>query len=430
MSYPELSPKQKRIVEIDVETLFSPRALLRGLAFEDAKRLPPLHPYANVKGGTVFLSDKGIGALRRLIQSLTNLPSLANLVSVREIDRAVQKSYGAWMERGLQPLGQEFVDDVVSSLLGDVKLYTFLVQIEGIDLKDQEILQLGTFRIQRSNPTLFDGIKFGGGLDRPTIYAQFQDGLWLIGSVKGSQDVASEQFEYRAELIVGILGIYGAVLFKGSIWRSRVRAATTPLGHRKAVSSLRWEEGGENPSVSRKWGAEQDLPFTAESVAYLSEAYFLQQLASLPDIQDRSELQDAIVRSIYWFSESYKDRTPIMQFVKLWTCVECFFAIDKVKITELNAAGISTILTFAGYGIVDQKDYPEFKRRVKRMYDLRSKAVHRAEFGHVETEELEDLSRWAAWIVISMVSLAEKGYKTLRQVHEQTSRLDKISNRL
>lgn len=430
MSYAELSPKQKRILEIDVETIFSPRALLRGLAFEDAKRLPALHPYVNVKGGTIFLSDKGIGALRRLIQSLTNLPSLANVVSVREINRAVQKSYRTWMERGLQPLGQEFVDDVVSSLLGDVKLYTFLVQIEGVDLKIQETLQLGTFRLQRSNPTLFDGIKFGGVLDRPTIYSQFKDGSWLIGSVKGSQDVALEQFEYRAELIVGILGICGAILYKGSIWRSRVRAVTSPHGHRKAVSSLRWEDGGENPSLSRNWGSEQDLPLTAESVTYLLEICFLEQLSSLPDIEDRSELQDAIVRSIYWFAESYKDRTPIMQFVKLWTCVECFFAIDKVKITELNAAGISTILTFAGYEIVDPKDYPEFKRRVKKMYDLRSRAVHRAEFGHVETEDLEDLSLWTAWIVISMVSLAEKGYQTLRQVHEQTSRLDKISDRL
>ncbi len=428
MSYAELSSKLKRVVERDVETLFSPRAFLRVTTIEDIKRLPPFHPSVKVKDRTIFLSDKGIGALRRLIRSLTDLPSLTSAVSTGEIDRQVQKSYNAWIERSLQPTGQEFVNDVVSSLHGEVKQYTYLVQIEGVDLKGQEFLPLGTFCIQRSNPALFDGIKFGGKLDRPTIYSRFQDSLWLIGCIKGSQDVVLEQFEYRAELIVGILGIYGAILFKGSIWRSRVRAVTSPLGHRKAISLLRWEMGGENPSVSRKWGREQDLLITAESVAYLSESCFLEELASLPDIQDRSELQDAIVRSIYWFAESYKDRTPIMQFVKLWTCVECFFTIDREKITELNAAGISTILTFAGYGIVDPKDYPEFKRRVKKMYALRSKAVHRAEFGHVETKDLDDLSHWTAWIVISMVALAESGYKTLRQVHKQTSRLDKLSS--
>lgn len=430
MSYAELRPNLKKIVEKNLETLFSPGAFLRAPSFEDLKRLLIVHPNVKVKGGTIFLSEKGVCALRRLIRLLQDIPSLSSVVSTREIDRQVQKSYNAWLNRSLQPTGQEFIDDVVNSLLGEVKQYTFLVQIEGVDLTDQETLFLGSFHIQRSNPKLFDDIKFGGNLDRPTIYSQFQDSLWLIGGVKGSQDVALEQFEYRADLTVGILGIYGAILYKGSIWRSRVRVTTSPLGHRKAVSSLRWEAGGDNPSVSRKWGLEQDLPITAESIAYLSKSCFLEQLASVPDIQDRSELQDAIVRSIYWFAESYKDRTPIMQFVKLWTCMECFFAIDRIQITELNAAGISAILAFAGFGIIDPKDYPDFKRRVKKMYALRSKAIHRAEFGHVKTEDLDDLSHWAAWIVISMVALAERGYKTLRQVYEQTSRLDKLSSSL
>jgi hypothetical protein len=116
-----------------------------------------------------------------------------------------------------------------------------------------------------------------------------------------------------------------------------------------------------------------------------------------------------------------------MQFVKLWTCAECFFAIDNEQITELNATGIATILAFAGFRIIETEAYPEFKRRVKRLYGLRSKAIHRAEFGHVERVDLDELSHWVAWVVISMIALAERGYQTLRQVHEQTQRLDQLS---
>jgi hypothetical protein len=116
-----------------------------------------------------------------------------------------------------------------------------------------------------------------------------------------------------------------------------------------------------------------------------------------------------------------------MQFVKLWTCAECYFAIDREGVTELNAKGITTILTFAGFKIVDQNDYPEFKRRVKKLYGLRSKAIHRAEFGHVEKADLDELSHWIAWVIISMVALASRGYKTLKQIQEQTLRLDQIS---
>lgn len=428
MTYAGMSPKQKRIVERDVKTLFSPRAFLRAPTFEELKRLLPFHPQVKYKSGTLFLSKKSVAALRRLIVSLSGLPELIDTVSTREIDTQLQKSYKTWLENGQQPTGQEFIESVVNYLLGKVKHYEFLVQIEGIDLKDQNTLSLGSFRIQRSDPALLNNVKFEGNLDREKIYSQFKDSLWLIGSVKGSPDVASEQFEYRAILTVGILGICGALLYEGAIWRSRVRAVTSPLEHRRAVSSLRWEIGGESPSLSRKWGEEQDLPLTAESVAYLTDVCFLAQLSALIDRQDRTELENAIIRAVYWFAESYRDRTPVMQFVKLWTCVECFFTIDREEITELNAKGISTVLTFAGFKIVSLEDYPQFKRRVKALYGLRSKAVHRAEFGHVDQSDLNELSHWVAWVLISMVALTGRGYKTLRQVHEQTLLLDRLSS--
>jgi hypothetical protein len=43
-----------------------------------------------------------------------------------------------------------------------------------------------------------------------------------------------------------------------------------------------------------------------------------------------------------------------------------FFSAEIGVITELNAKGIATILTFAGYRVIDLKDYPDFKRRIKR----------------------------------------------------------------
>jgi hypothetical protein len=201
----------------------------------------------------------------------------------------------------------------------------------------------------------------------------------------------------------------------------------SPLEHRKAVSILRWEKGGQNPSVTRRWGGEQDLPLDAKSVGYLTQECFLKQRAGLPDLPKRSELQDAIVRSVYWFADAYRDRNLTMQFVKLWSCAECFFAIERDEITEANAMGIAAILTFAGYRVIDMKAYPGFKRRLKSLYGLRSEALHRAKFGHVEIQDLDELSYWMAWIIISMVSLAERGYKTLRQIREQVSRLDGLS---
>lgn len=203
----------------------------------------------------------------------------------------------------------------------------------------------------------------------------------------------------------------------------------SPLEHRKAVLILRWDSGGDNSQLTRKWGHEQDLTLDSKSVVDLIGHCFLKELAALPDQSDRSELQDAIVRSIYWFADAYKDSNPTMEFIRLWSCAECFFAIDEEGVTDDNARGFAAVLAFAGFRIVELQDYPGFKRRVKRLYDLRSKAIHRGFFGHIETSDLDDLSRWITWIIISMVSLSGRGYRTLRQVQRQTSRLDKLADK-
>jgi hypothetical protein len=423
VQYSAMTPKQKRIIERDLETLFSPRAFLPKLTIEDIKQLGPFHPNIKYKNRTIFLSEKGRAALRRLRDLISDIRVLAGSVSNSDIYTQVQRSYNDWVERELQPNGHEFTEEVIDSLLAIVKNYEFLILLEGIGLEDQYVLELGSVRIQRSDRALLENVKFEGNLDIDSIYEQFKNSLWLIGSITGSADIAAEKFKYLVILTVGILAVCGAILFKGAIWRSRIRPMISPLEHQRPVSSLRWEKGGNGPTLSRKWGEKQDLPLGSESIAYLKEQCFLNQLSSLLDKSDCTELEDAIIRSLYWFADAYRDPNEIMQFLKLWTCAECFFSIGE-GLTELNAKGIAVILTYSGYNIADIRDYAALKKSIKRLYRLRSKALHRAHFGHIGIEDLNNLSYWIAWVIISMVALIEKGYKTLHQVHEQISRLD------
>ncbi len=52
------------------------------------------------------------------------------------------------------------------------------------------------------------------------------------------------------------------------------------------------------------------------------------------------------------------------------------------------------------------------------------RAIHRAKFGEVQLGHLDNLSRWVAWLIISMTALTERGYRTPGAVKEQVVRLD------
>ena len=423
-----MTSKDKRIVERDVATLFSSRAFLATPTFEEIRRLGPFPPQVEYKGNIIYLSEEGINAASRLVKLIFRLPKLVDFVSEREIDAQVQESHIYWLEGNLQPTGAEFLDRVVDSLLGQIRKYEYLVKLEGIELTGQNTFKLGTAYIQSGDLAILKDIKFSSPREAQEINLQIREGLWLLLPSSGDGYRADQEFEYRAILTVGILAAFGAILHDGTtISRCRIRALTSPLENRKAVSWLRWEVGGENLRLSRVWGQEQDLPFTSDSIAYLNTECFSEQLAALPDRDERNELENAIVLALYWFAEANRDRNPVAQFVKFWTCAECFFAIQQDKVSEQNAAGISATLTFGGFRIIDPKDYKKFRARVKKMYDLRSKAIHEGLNTHVTNGDLHDLSKWVAWVIISMTALSTKGITTLRQVKQNTARLDGLS---
>jgi hypothetical protein len=417
-----MNPKQKRMIERDVSTLFSSRAFSARPTMEEWTE----NPTVKTERGDRPLSTVGLAALRRLTSLIADMPEVRETCSPKEIAEEIFERYSGWVLRSEKPSGQGFTDDVLSALRAKVKVHELLIAIEGVDLVDQETIDLGSMRICKADRKLLVGVELGGILNPDWVYGLFQGKLWLTGRSKGSPAVALRRFEHRAALTVGLLAVCGALLYKGAIWRSQVRFASSPSS-RATCSVLCWEQGGAEPHLINSGEGTQNLPLNAESITYLRRVCFLDRITALLDEVQRTEVQNAIVRAVYWFGDAHGDRNPVMRFIKLWTCVECFFAIDDTEITEANARGIATLLTFVGYGIIEPKDYLKFKRRLKSLYELRSRAIHRAEFDLVENADLEEFSYWVAWMIVSMIALAERGYGTLAAVKNQALRLDRIT---
>lgn len=424
-----MTPKEQRMVESDLSTLFSTKAFQVPTTIEAWKAIDFFHPMINTERGDLPLSTVGIAALRRITRITQAIPDLKGTCSEREIATHVHTSYERWLQQRLQPDAREFIEGVQEALLAMVKDHVHLVILEGVELIGLEKIELGSTLISKADPAILAEVEFGGLLSADWIEKEFANKMWLLGTTKGSPEVSRRRFEHRTILTVGILTMCGSLLYKGAIWRSHVRALMTPEAQSAAVSVLRWEAGGANPILSRASGSAVKLPFDADSIRYLRENCFLDYLTILIDREERSEVQDSIIRALYWFADAHGDQNTTMRFIKLWSCVECFFAISDADVTEANTRGMATILTFAGYRLWEPSDYPMMKRRFKRLYDLRSRAIHRAEFGAVQTEDLEDFSHWIAWLIVSMAALNQRGYQTLATVKEQAVRLDGIVSR-
>ena len=122
-----------------------------------------------------------------------------------------------------------------------------------------------------------------------------------------------------------------------------------------------------------------------------------------------TDLQEAITRAVFWFSDAHRDSIPVMRFVKYWSCVECFFSLKNDDITQSVSVGLASALTHGPFGFVREEQYSETKQRIAKMYGLRSRAVHRAMHDHVTDDDVASLSQWSAWLIVNMIALDEEG---------------------
>ena len=420
-----MTPKEKRTIEADLKALFSVKAFLKLETINKWKAVGLFHPSVRTETSTHPLSDSGIAALRRITRIIQGMTELKEC-SRKEIAQQIHEGYETWIKQSLQPDADEFVAECRDKLLLTVKERSHLISLAGLELDDVDQIELGRVTICKPDMERLRDVQFGGAITREWIESQFTKDLWLIGRSHGSPEAAFKQFEHQATLAIGILAVCGSLLYEGAIWQSYLRAGLSPFNQVTPMSIFRWEENGENPTLTRSWGDAKKLPLKTELIEYLRKECFLDQMSSLMESTPKSEVEESIERALYWFADAHGDRNTTMRFVKLWSCAECFFAINEEEITEANARGIASVLTAAGYGVSKAEEYRKLKSRLKELYDLRSRAVHRAEFDGVELRDLQDLSRWMAWVIVSMTALSQRGYRTLVAVREQVIRLDSV----
>lgn len=139
---------------------------------------------------------------------------------------------------------------------------------------------------------------------------------------------------------------------------------------------------------------------------------------------NKTELEEAIARAVYWYSDAHRDPVLVMKLVKYWSCVEAFFSFENEEITHAISAGLTSILVFGGFRFVSPSEYSALKKQIVDFYSLRFRAVHRGSHQHTTERDVAQFSQWVAWMIISMVALVEQGYTTLKEVKAQTERLD------
>ncbi|BBO87506.1 HEPN domain-containing protein [Desulfosarcina ovata] len=287
---------------------------------------------------------------------------------------------------------------------------------------------IGTIEIKKYDDSITSGCTDVNDL-LDTIKKEYANSLVIMGTEMGSRAAAKERLYHNAELSLSVLRLYTCALYRQAIQGVNIRLLDDCFTTYKPVTTFGWTEPGKSLSFTKHFGSIQNFKIDPNILNHLKNDLFFNKISTLIGKQDRNELEEAVVKSLHWIGEAQKDKSRSSAWIKLWSCLECFFTIGRKKISERNARGIAAILVFGGYRHEQYDDYNGLKKKIKEYYGLRSKIVHRAEYTHIGSIQLSELAYIVAWVIITMASLLDKGYQTLSKVREQSDRLDRISTR-
>lgn len=425
--YEELTSKQKRTIKRDVSFILS----LKGLSFpktiDEIKELGFFSPKVKLDDKEVYLSFDGRTSLRRICDIISQSKRYENLLNYNDIFKGVLSEIERWLNDRLIPDDFEFVEPLDILLQKEIENFTFVCKANGISFDNLDSIVLGNRKIRKYDNDLVDDLEDVSDIIGETIKKEYSDNLVIVGSEKGSSSVAQEKFFHNAELGLCVLRLFSCALCRQAIHHINIRLINDCAPALSPASCFGWPESTKSISFTRYFRSEQDFKISKELLDYIIAECFFIELSNLIDKQNRTELEDAVVKSLFWIGEAQKDSSPASAWVKLWSCVECFFTLDDKEITEKNARGISSILIYGDYSHDKYDDYDKVKKKIKTFYKLRSKIVHRAEYTHIDKILLEELSFMVAWVIVTMTSLIDRGYTTLQQVQEEAKRLDAIN---
>ncbi len=420
--------KEKRIIDRELKTIFSKKGVFLPITSEDFKNINFLSPRFNFNNKEVYFSKSGEESILRICDIIYNRGYYHELINYNDAYQNIINEIEKWFSYDLELNSDNFISGLNKRLGLIIKNYNFACKVSGIKFDGISSLLIGGKELKIYDSDIIKDMVVRDTL-KESINKDYFEKLIIIGKESGSESVAIEKFYHNSEIVLSLLRLYSCAIDGIAINKIDISLINNKTKLYGPSSCIYWDDIEDDLKFIRYFRKNQDFEINDELLNYLNEYMFFKEFSEIIDKEERNELEDAVIKSIYWIGEAQKEHSNSSSWIKLWSALECYFTLGTDEITEKNARGISAMLVFGGFKHPEYDDYGLVKNKIKKYYKLRSKVVHHAEYLHIDDKDMKDMAFMAAWVVINMVALTTRGYTKLSQISEQAERLDNIERK-
>lgn len=424
-----LEKKQARIVKRCLQELFSKRSLVP-ITIEKLREIDFLEMLnrrlkIGLEGQEALMSSSALAAYRRVVDIFAEAASSNELCTQSDIATAIREVYEAcWQKSQTLENAEELVDLVCTHINSKLGHHTIIAALRGVELQGIQEMRLGKLRLVASVTDLIAAARLDceDQLEGDSV-KRLVGVSCLTTSWTGTFEAAKRWYRQQAYLAAGMLAVEAGVSYEQAASSFCIEPEFEHSSGEAGSIYLFWNDYDKYLGRSISFGRGQNLKLSPEMVAELTKPGTFKYAFDIFQKHEQTILEDAITRAVYWYGDAHRDSVRVMQFVKYWSCLECLLGGTGKELTETLALGVVTVLSFGHYRRLQVPDWEENMRTVKRLYALRSRAVHRASHSHVTFQDVVLLGTWTAWVIYNAVSFSHAGMKEPRTLWEQVQRI-------
>lgn len=428
--------KELRKLNILWETLSKPKNFLIPETIEDFKQLGYLSPRIKIGKTEYYFNEKSRRYLYDFANRLHGIKEINRFISYNSIYETAKTGIKEAVTAKLnnQQSSEKAVIQLLQALDTTISQFQFIQVIKGVSLKDTDLVKIGDEELfvfkESYKGEIYNHCRSKKSKDFLKSIEPFIDKYLInkiciratsVGDEEKARELAIKKMKQFINLLRFVVCFYNCENIASA--RTQINFATEliPEDERgNLILNLKDRNIGIAGTSSRHL---YDLPITNQLINELREKCFFDDLAFILKQANKTEFEENILTAIYWVGEAQNDFIRESAFIKYWTALEVIFSIKQDKITEKLVKGIPSLLIGGEWSFIEVADFKSIKKAVKRLYDKRSKIIHRGIYELLNPSELNEICKYAVLSVISCLELRRLGFRRLIEVENELNRL-------
>jgi hypothetical protein len=431
--------KQQRIVRALWDRLLNYDNFLVPESVEDLKELFK-SPSIKLYGRACFLNREALPILHQMVDKLYEIDEIRTNTSYNTVYKKTLLHIQNALQLKADGSSISFTE-IYSSLIRHIscerKTYEFIWNVEGVSLSNLHSLDFGNaslFVFNQEYKNYVEAFENKAQEFQKSVKSFLEKNFINKVCIKcksyGDREFAETKALNDAQTIINIIRFTFCFLYPNYVYHNRIKINLVPdtMVGRDLFFSINLDDESVTLYGRSRKSVKQDYPIDQELINHLKQDLFWDDLLLLLTKNKRTDIEEAILNSIYWIGEAQNEWTPQIAFIKYWTAIEALIynPPENEKVTDTVLTGTAIRLVHGGYQFTPVEQYWDLRRQIDKLYDKRSKIIHRGVQGRISYQDVTDICKYSTWIILETLFLRSQGYTNFDQIRSETERLQKI----